>query len=200
MYTYLYLANYEFTVALNTHVIYTEQWKHGLVEGQGTENRTLIQVILDNLFKTFSARASVYSSMWDMVWWCQQEPFKRLSKSKSQSCALVVVLFNLWSLVFFSVSGVAAPPSWSAMPDTLKSSANDREKGLATASFPWMQEESVGFLFIVLSKLCRGPQRHNVEHQQQGAWPTWNTPAIKESHVFSRVKQQLASKTHELSW
>ena len=67
MYTYLYLANYEFTVALNTHVIYTEQWKHGLVEGQGTENRTLIQVILDNLFKTFSARASVYSSMWDAL-------------------------------------------------------------------------------------------------------------------------------------
>ena len=43
---YLYLANYEFTVALNTHVIYTEQWKHGLVEGQWTENKTLIQVIL----------------------------------------------------------------------------------------------------------------------------------------------------------
>lgn len=50
---YVYSANYEFTVALKTHVIYTEQWKHGSVEGQRTENKTFIQVIiLDNLFKT----------------------------------------------------------------------------------------------------------------------------------------------------
>ena len=50
---YVYLANYEFTVALKTHVIYTEQWKHGSIEGQWTENKTFIQVIiLDNLFKT----------------------------------------------------------------------------------------------------------------------------------------------------
>ena len=88
---------------------------------------------------------------------------------------------TLWSSVFFSVSGVAAPPSWSAMPDTLKSSTNDREKGLATASFPWMEGESVGFLFIVLSKLCRGPQRRDAERQQQGAWRGWNPPAIRVS-------------------
>ena len=134
-----------------------------------------------------------------LVWWCQQAPFERLSKNKSQSCASVAVLFNVVILSFLLYLRVATPPSWSAMPDTLKSSANDREKGLATASFPWMEEKSIGFLFIFLSKLCRGPQRHDVE-RQQAAWPTWNTAAIKESQVFSRVKQQLASKIHELSW
>ena len=92
-----------------------------------------------------------------LVWWCQQAPFERLSKSKSQSRVSVAVLFNVVILSFLLCLGVATPPSWSATPDTLKSSANDREKGLATASFLWMEErKALGFFSFSYQSCAEG--------------------------------------------
>lgn len=143
----------------------------------------------------FTPCASVYSSVWWLAWWYEQEPLNRQSRVWSPvmcfgGCVTVGKLLSFVISVFLSAQWAVTPTSWSVMPATQELFRWRWGQGPGNCTFHSDGRE-VLLRFPIDVQECH---RHKAEHQHHGTLLTWWSPVLTGSRVLRSIRWQLAPK------